>query len=66
MGRLLVVLLEVNTQRVAILELERDTPRTVDVDRIPGRAMAMKGMKIESGNIHVRGSSGPIKSVEMP
>jgi len=34
MGRLLVVLLEVNTQRVAILELERDTPRTVDVDRV--------------------------------
>jgi hypothetical protein len=57
------VLLEVNTQRVAILELERDTPRTVDVDRIPGRVMAMKGMKIESGNIHVRGSDGPIKSL---
>ena len=60
------VLLEVDTQRVAILELERDTPRTVDVDRVSGRAMAMKSMKIESGTIHVRGSSGPIKSVETP
>jgi hypothetical protein len=60
------ILLEVDTQRVAILELERDAPRTVDVDRVSGRAMAMKSMKIESGNIHVRGSPGPIKSVEAP
>jgi len=66
MGRLLMILLEVDTHRVAIPELERDTPRTVDVDRVSGRAIAMKSMKIESRNIHVRGSTGPIKSVETP
>jgi hypothetical protein len=66
MDGLLMILLEVDTQRVAILEFEGDTPRTVDVDRVSSRAIAMKSMKVESRNIHVRGSTGPIKSVEAP
>jgi hypothetical protein len=64
MDGLLMILLEVDTQRVAIPELEGDTPRTVDVDRVSNRAIAMKSMKIEPRNIHVPWSPGPIKSVE--
>jgi hypothetical protein len=60
------ILLEVETHRVAIFELESDAPRTIDVDRVSGRTMAMQDMKIEAWNVHVLRPPGPIESVQTP
>jgi hypothetical protein len=60
------ILLEVDTHRVAISELESDAPRTIDVDRVSGRTMAMQGMKVEAWNVHILRSPGPIEGVETP
>jgi len=60
------MLLQVDTYRVAIFELESDAPRTIDVDRVSGRTMAMQDMKVEAWKVHVLRSPGPIESVETP
>jgi hypothetical protein len=46
------VLLEVDTACFAILELESDASRSIDVNRITFRIESVQGMKVEAGNVH--------------
>ena len=57
------ILLEVNAQRVAFLELKRNAPRTVDVNGIAKRP-APQRMKIETWNPHVFGTPCAIESIQ--
>jgi hypothetical protein len=56
----LVVLLEVDTMRVAFPELESNAPRSVDMDRVFRRSMAAQGVEIEAGDVHVLRPTGLI------
>src|SRR6476659_1242821 len=62
----LVVLLEVDTMRVAFPELENNAPRSVDMDRVFRRSMAAQGVEIEAGDVHVLRPTGLIKSIKAP
>jgi hypothetical protein len=42
------VLLQIDSKRVTLAELEGDAPRTVDVDRVPWWSMTAQSVKIES------------------
>jgi hypothetical protein len=47
-----VILLEIDAARVAIFEFERDTPRSIDMDRAARRSEAAQRMEIKAWNIH--------------
>jgi len=56
-------LLKVHTNRLVVLPLEGDTPRSVDVNRIALR-LATKSMKIEAWQIHVTRGFRLVQGVE--
>jgi hypothetical protein len=60
----LMVLLEIDVTRFAILELEGDAPRAIDVDRIASRIEPVQRMKIEAWDVHFLSSDGDIQTVE--
>ena len=60
----LMVLLEIDPTGVAILEFERDAPRSIDVDRIALRIKSLQRMKIEARNVHFLGSDGDIETIK--
>src|SRR5882762_9763241 len=60
----LVILLEVDSAGVAILEFERDAPRSVDVGRIALRIKAMQGVKVEARDVHFFGADGDVEAVQ--
>ena len=41
------VLLEIDTESIPGIELEGDTPRTIDVDRVAGWNKTSQGVKIK-------------------
>jgi hypothetical protein len=57
------VLLEIDAKRVAILELECDAPRPIDMNAIAERR-APKRVEIEAGNVHVLGKRRSIESIK--
>ena len=59
------VLLEVDAIRVSSLELERDAPRPVRMDRVAPRIEAFERMEVPAGNIHLLGVRGLIKGIEL-
>jgi hypothetical protein len=59
------VLLEIDAQRVAFLELEGDAPGSVDVNGVPERT-APEGVEIKTRNVHVLGDPCMIESIEAP
>ena len=46
------ILLEIYPAGVAVFEFERDTPRSVHVDRVTCRIEASQRMEIEPGGVH--------------
>jgi hypothetical protein len=59
-----VVLFEIDATGFAIFELERDAPRSIDVDRIALRIKPLQRMKIEARNVHFLMSDGDIETIE--
>ena len=57
------ILLEVDAQRVAFLELKRNAPRSVDMNGI-AKKFASQRMKIETRNPHVFGTPCTIESIQ--
>jgi hypothetical protein len=60
----LVILLEIDSAGVAIFELERDAPRSIDVDRVAFRVKAVQSVKVEAGDIHFLGAEGDVETVQ--
>ncbi len=58
------VLFEIDAAGFAIFELERDAPRSIDVDRIALRIESLQGMKVEARNVHFLGSDGDVETIE--
>jgi hypothetical protein len=58
-----VILLEINSEGIAILEFKSDAPRPVDLNRMPDRLPPQR-MKIKAGNIHVLRTPRAIKGIE--
>ena len=44
---MLMILLEIDTQSISGIELEGETPRSIDVDRVAGWIKTPQGMKIK-------------------
>jgi hypothetical protein len=61
-----VVLFEIDATGFAIFELERDAPRSIDVDRMAFRVESLQRMKIEARNVHFLGSDGDIETITGP
>jgi len=59
-----VVLFEIDAPGFAIFELERDAPRSIDMDRIALRIKPLQRMKIEARNVHFLGSDGDIETIK--
>jgi hypothetical protein len=59
-----VILLEIDAPYVAVCEFKSDAPRSVDMDRVPGRLKASQRMKIKAGNVHFLGPNDHIQAVE--
>jgi len=59
-----VILFEVDATGVAIFEFERDTPRSIYMDRIARWFEASQGMKIKAGDIHFLGSYDDVQAVQ--
>jgi hypothetical protein len=57
------ILLEINAERVAFLELERNAPGAVDVNGIADGSASQR-MKIETGNFHIFGTLGAIEGIQ--
>src|SRR5258708_15703944 len=57
-----VVLFEIDATGFAIFELERDAPRSIDMDRIALRIKPLQRMKIEARNVHFLGLDGDIEA----
>lgn len=57
------VLLEIDTDRVALLPLKRDTPRTIYPDTVPPHS-APKSMKAKSGHSEVFQRLGLVQRVQ--
>ena len=64
--RLLVILLEVQDIGVAIPEFEGDAPRTIHMDRVAGRVVALQAVKVETGKIHVFRRGCGVKNIQPP
>jgi hypothetical protein len=60
----LMVLLEVDTAGFAIIELESDAPRSIDVNRITFRIESVQGMKVEAGNVHFLRPNRDVETIE--
>ena len=58
------ILFEVDAASVAVFELERDAPRSVDMDRITRRFEASQGMEIKAGHIHLFGSHNDVQAIQ--
>jgi hypothetical protein len=58
------VLLQVDSPRFPILELESDAPRSVDMNRIARRPMTSQPVEVKARQIQVRSLCRRIKSVE--
>lgn len=58
------VLLEIHTTCIAILEFERDAPGAVHVDGVANRAEPTKRMEVEPGDIQVLTNSCPINDIQ--
>ena len=58
------VLLQVHPVRLTIVELEGDTPRTVDMDRKARRPIPSQAMKVEARQIQVRRFTCRIQRIE--
>jgi hypothetical protein len=59
----LTVLLQVHTQRVSPFKLERQAPRAIDMYRV-SLGLAMQGVEIEAGHIHLLHRCGGIQSIQ--
>jgi hypothetical protein len=57
------ILLQVDSQRIAFLELEGDAPRPIDMHGVTDR-FASQDMEIEAGNIHLFRAPGVIQSIK--
>lgn len=58
------VLLQVDSPRFPILELESDAPRSVDMNRIARRPMTSQPVEVKARQIQVRSLCRRIESVE--
>jgi hypothetical protein len=58
------VLFEIDAPRLTVFELERDTPGSIDVDRIVFRIESMQGVKVETWDVHFLGPDGYIETVK--
>jgi hypothetical protein len=58
------VLLEIDATGFAVFELERNAPRSIDVDGITLRIESLQGMKVESRNIHFLGPDRDVETIE--
>src|SRR5712692_6673230 len=59
-----VVLFEIDATGLAVFELERDAPRSIDVDGIAPRIEPLQRMKIEARNVHFLSPNGDVEPVE--
>jgi len=48
-----VILLKIDSENVIAIELERDAPRPVDMDRVAGWIEAFERVKIEAGKVQL-------------
>lgn len=58
------VLLEVDAKHVSGIELEGDTPRSVDVDGVAGREEPFQGVEIKPWKIHLLRRARSIQAIE--
>jgi hypothetical protein len=58
------ILVEIDTQRISGIELEGETPRAIDVDRVAGWIKTPQGMKIKPRQIHLLGPGSDIQAIE--
>ena len=58
------ILFEVDAPGVAILEFERDAPRSIYMDRIAQWFEASQGMEIKAGDVHFLGSYDDVEAVQ--
>jgi hypothetical protein len=60
------ILLEINTADVAVVEFERDAPRSVYVNRIPNWLKASQRMEIKAWNVHFLRPRDNVQAVQAP
>jgi hypothetical protein len=60
----LVILLKIDATGIAVLELERDAPRSIEVDRITHGLKNPQRMEIKARNIHFLRPDDHIQAVE--
>lgn len=58
------VLFKIDAPSVALLKLECNAPRPVDVDRVADRSESLQRVKVEAWKVHVLGLKGYIQPVE--
>jgi len=58
------VLLEIDAEGISGVELEGDAPRSVDMDRVPGRNKTFQGVKIKPGKVHLLWRSRGIQAIK--
>jgi hypothetical protein len=58
------VLFKNNSESVARVELERDAPRAIDMNRVAGRNESFQRMKVKSWKVHLFRLSCGIKAIK--
>jgi hypothetical protein len=58
------VLLQIHSECVTLLELESDAPWTVHMDRVPRRSLAAQPVKVESREMKIRWHGRRVQSIE--
>jgi hypothetical protein len=58
------VLLQIHSKCVTVLELEGDAPWTIHMDRVPRRTMTAQPMKIKPWEMEVRWHGRRVQSIE--
>jgi hypothetical protein len=57
------ILLEIDPERVAFVEFERDAPGSIDVNGV-ARRLSPQGVEVKSRNVHILGEPSAVESVE--
>ena len=58
------VLLEIDAERIACVELKGDTPRPVDMDRVAGRDETFQGVEIEPGKVQLLRRARDVQAIQ--
>lgn len=58
------VLLEIDAEGISGDELESDTPRSIDMDRVAGRHETFQGVEIKPGKVHLFRCVRDVQAIE--